>query len=90
MYKLMKNILGVWMITVMAVACLLLGLKACTEVDSKECIEESNILYWVPTADDIAYQDSMYSIIQHTQEDVDTIKVHIEQIIIRLDEREMH
>jgi len=40
---------------------------------------------WVPTIDDIAYQDSMYSIIQHTQHDVDTIKVHIEQIIIRLD-----
>ena len=41
---------------------------------------------WIPTPDDIAYQDSMYSIIQHTQQDVDTIKVHIQQIIIRLDD----
>jgi len=89
MYKLMKNILGVWIITVMAVVCLLLGLKACTNIDSQESIE-CDTPPWIPTEDDIAYQDSMYSIIQHTQEDVDTIKVHIEQIIIRLDEREMH
>ena len=41
---------------------------------------------WIPTADDIAYQDSMYTIIQHTQQDVDTIKVQVQQIIKRLDE----
>ena len=43
---------------------------------------------WIPTKEDIAYQDSMYSIIQHTQQDVDTIKVHIKQIIERLDNKE--
>ena len=43
---------------------------------------------WVPTKEDIAYQDSMYTIIQNTQSDVDTIKVHIEQIIERLDDKE--
>tara|TARA_R110002051_G_scaffold223584_1_gene286837 strand:- start:2542 stop:2811 length:270 start_codon:yes stop_codon:yes gene_type:complete len=41
---------------------------------------------WIPTPEDIAYQDSMYNIIQHTQQDVDTIKEHIEQIMIRLDD----
>ena len=41
---------------------------------------------WIPTPDDIAYQDSMYSIIENTQHDVDTIKVHIQQIIIRFDD----
>jgi hypothetical protein len=85
----MKNILGVWLITIMAIACLLLGLKACTEVDSKESKKESNIHYWIPTEEDIAYQDSMYAIIQHTQHDVDTIKVHINQILDRLDTKQM-
>ena len=49
-------------------------------------IEEEEI--WIPTKDDIAYQDSMYTIIQNTQSDVDTIKVHIKQIIERLDNKE--
>ena len=41
---------------------------------------------WIPTAEDIAYQDSMYTIIQNTQSDVDTIKVQVKQIIKRLDD----
>ena len=40
---------------------------------------------WVPTKEDIAYQDSMYTIIQNTQSDVDTIKVQVKHIIERLD-----
>ena len=40
---------------------------------------------WVPTKEDIEYQDSMYTIIQNTQSDVDTIKVQVQQIIERLD-----
>ena len=40
---------------------------------------------WVPTADDIAYQDSMYKIIQNTQKDVDTIKTDIDRILYKLD-----
>ena len=40
---------------------------------------------WVPTPKDIAYQDSMYTIIQNTQSDVDTIKVQVQMIIERLD-----
>ena len=40
---------------------------------------------WVPTADDIAYQDSMYTIIQNTQNDITEIKQDIVYIIERLD-----
>ena len=49
----------------------------------EENIEEEEI--WIPTAEDIAYQDSMYTIIQNTQSDVDTIKVQVQMIIERLD-----
>ena len=41
--------------------------------------------YWIPTKEDIAYQDSMYRIIQQTQLEVDTIKQSIDHIIDRLD-----
>ncbi len=40
---------------------------------------------WIPTPDDIAYQDSMYSIIQNTQNDVTDIKEDIVLILERLD-----
>ena len=40
---------------------------------------------WIPTEDDIAYQDSMYVIIQNTQNDVTDIKEDIVLIIERLD-----
>ena len=40
---------------------------------------------WVPTEEDIAYQDSMYQIIQSTQSDIDTIKQNIVYILERLD-----
>ena len=40
---------------------------------------------WIPTKEDIAYQDSMYQIIQNTQSDIDTIKQSIVYIIERLD-----
>ena len=41
---------------------------------------------WIPTKEDIEYQDSMYTIIQNTQSDVDTIKIQVKQIIKRLDD----
>ena len=40
---------------------------------------------WIPTAEDIAYQDSMYQIIQNTQNDIDTIKNNIMYILERLE-----
>ena len=40
---------------------------------------------WVPTKEDIAYQDSMYTIIRNTQNDVTDIKQDIVLILERLD-----
>ena len=41
--------------------------------------------YWVPTEDDIKYQDSMFQIIEQTQKEVDTIKASMEDILYKLD-----
>ena len=40
---------------------------------------------WIPTKEDIAYQDSMYNIIQNTQNDITDIKQDIVYILERLD-----
>ena len=40
---------------------------------------------WIPTKEDIAYQDSMYQIIQSTQNDINDIKEDIVFILERLD-----
>ena len=47
-------------------------------------IEEKQEM-WIPTEEDIAYQDSMYSIIQNTQNDINEIKKDIVYILERLD-----
>ena len=54
----------------------------------EELIEEVKIdeeKPWIPTKEDIAYQDSMYSIIQNTQNDITDIKQDIVYILERLD-----
>ena len=51
-----------------------------------QVVEDGNEEMWIPTVEDIAYQDSMYTIIQNTQSDVDTIKIQVKQIIKRLDD----
>ena len=48
-----------------------------------EEIEEE--VTWIPTAEDIAYQDSMYTIIKSTQNDLTDIKEDIVHILERLD-----
>ena len=40
---------------------------------------------WIPTKEDILYQDSMYTIIRNTQNDVTNIKKYIVLILERLD-----
>ena len=40
---------------------------------------------WVPTQEDLDYQDSMYSIIEQTQLDIEAIKLDINGIIYKLD-----
>ena len=46
---------------------------------------DSSKMPWTPTKDDIAYQDSMFAIVEQTSQDVDTIKKSIEHILLRLD-----
>ena len=53
-----------------------------------EVIEEGSeekVEMWIPTAEDILYQDSMYTIIRNTQNDVTDIKEDIILILERLD-----
>ena len=52
-------------------------LEQVEEIDSCEI--------WVPTEEDIAYQDSMYTIIKNTQDDITDIKQDIVYILERLD-----
>ena len=50
-------------------------------IEETKCDDEM----WVPTKEDISYQDSMFSIIQNTQNDVTDIKKDIVHIIERID-----
>ena len=47
--------------------------------------DEGKTEMWIPTEEDIAYQDSMYTIIQNTQNDITEIKEDIVFILERLD-----
>ena len=75
--------------TMMVLAALLISTLVIASVwpeeveEIKETPPETEM--WIPTADDIAYQDSMYNIIQSTQNDIDTIKQNIVYILERLD-----
>ena len=51
----------------------------------KLVVEEEETKSWVPTAEDIAYQDNMYQIIKSTQNDLTDIKKDIVHILERLD-----
>ena len=51
----------------------------------KIIIIEEEEATWIPTAEDIAYQDSMYQIIKSTQNDLTDIKKDIVHILERLD-----
>jgi hypothetical protein len=54
------------------------------ETPPQNCNVDSTQM-WIPTEEDIAYQDSMYTIIQSTQNDITDIKEDIVYIIERLD-----
>jgi len=53
--------------------------------DVKEVIPSKKEEIWIPTDEDIAYQDSMFTIIQNTQNDITDIKQDIVYILERLD-----
>jgi len=72
----------------MVIVILLFSTIVLANVWPKEVIiieDKSEEQMWVPTKEDIAYQDSMYLIIQNTQDDVTDIKEDIVLILERLD-----
>jgi len=60
-------------------------IKNIIEQPKEEIVVEKTEELWIPTEEDIAYQDSMYTIIQNTQSDIDTIKDNIIYILERLE-----
>ena len=56
-----------------------------TETEVVKEIKVNKEELWIPTAEDIAYQDSMYTIISNTQNDITDIKQDIVHILERLD-----
>jgi hypothetical protein len=80
--------------TIMILIALLLSTLVLANVWSKEEIilekelpinTEGEIEMWIPTKEDIEYQDSMFTIIQNTQNDITDIKEDIVHILERLD-----
>ena len=87
-----KNICLTSPTTIMVIASLLFSTIVLANVWSKEKVvvieikEDENLEeMWVPTKEDIAYQDSMYIIIRNTQNDITDIKKDIVYILERLD-----
>ncbi len=77
--------------SIMVIVILLFSTIVLANVWSKEKIEIVEIKnineeeMWIPTKEDIAYQDSMYIIIRNTQNDITDIKKDIVYILERLD-----
>ena len=78
-------------ISIMIIVALLFSTIVLANVWQKEEIKMVEIKnsdeeeMWVPTKEDIAYQDSMYIIIRNTQNDITDIKKDIVYILERLD-----
>ena len=53
-----------------------------------EEMKEEEVEAWEPTLEDIAFQDSMYAIIERTQLDLDTIRAGIDRILYKLEKFE--
>jgi len=51
-------------------------------------IEEKDTTQWIPTKEDLAYQDSMFHIVDQTSRDLDTIKADIDRILYKLERLE--
>ena len=77
--------------SIMVIIALLLSTLVLASVWPSEVVEiieegsEEKVEMWIPTAEDILYQDSMYTIIRNTQNDVTDIKEDIVLILERLD-----
>ena len=74
-------------ISVIAIACItLFSVMLIGSVMSDHRTNDNDPQQWIPTVEDIAYQDSMWTIVNQTSLEVDTIKESIDHIIDRLDE----
>ncbi len=74
-------------ISIIAIACIVLfSVMLIGSVISDHTTNNDIPQQWIPTDEDIAYQDSMWVIVNQTSLEVDTIKESIDHIIDRLDE----
>ena len=86
-----RNICLTSPVTIMVILALLFSTIVLANVWPKEVIEVIKEVKvdeekpWIPTKEDIAYQDSMYTIIANTQNDITDIKEDIVYILERLD-----
>jgi len=74
--------------SIMIMVALLFSTIVLANVWTEEIVKTENDTedkMWVPTKEDILYQDSMYTIIRNTQNDVTNIKKDIVHILERLD-----
>ena len=53
--------------------------------EKKVIVKDKDKEFCIPSAEDIAYQDSMFSIVELTQSDIDTIKIAIDDILWKLE-----
>ena len=75
-------------VSIMIMVALLFSTIVLANVWTEEIVKTENDTedkMWVPTKEDILYQDSMYTIIRNTQNDVTNIKKDIVHILERLD-----
>ena len=75
-------------ISIMILVALLFSTIIFANVWNEEVViveDKSEETIWIPTKEDILYQDSMYTIIRNTQNDVTNIKKDIVHILERLD-----
>ena len=78
-------IIGTLLISTLLIASVWPDVEPIIEPPIEQVEEIDSCEIWVPTKEDIAYQDSMFTIIQNTQDDVTEIKEDIVLIIERLD-----
>ena len=74
--------------SIMIIVALLFSTIVLANVWTEEVViveDKSEETIWIPTKEDILYQDSMYTIIRNTQNDVTNIKKDIVHILERLD-----
>jgi len=73
------------LVFIMAISNLLTSCNSSTAVETTSKTHGPPHNYWVPTSEDILYQDSMYQIIKETDSNMDTCHTSMDRIIQKLD-----